>query len=157
MSANLSVKFVRLRPDAKAPTRATSGAAAFDLYAATSGCFLSETRTRTIIPTGFGLELPPGYIGLVCSRSGLAHNHGWFVMNAPGIIDPDYRGEIKVILSYLPMDVAWVSGLEINVIRPGDRIAQLLIVPFVDAAAEIVDSFSNNTSRGPCGFGSTGI
>jgi len=151
------VRFVRLRPDAREPTRATFGAAAYDLYAATDGAFISESHTRTIIPVGFGIELPPNYVGLVCSRSGLAADRGWFVLNAPGVIDSDYRGEIKVILSYLPSNVAWPDVADTKLIRAGDRVAQLLIMPVANIGVEIASTFSGETDRGAGGFGSTGV
>jgi dUTP pyrophosphatase len=158
MSATLPdsvIRFVRIRPEAILPTRATAHSGAFDLYAAAEGAFLSESHTRTIIPTGFGIEMPPGYVGLVCSRSGLAHTKGWFVLNSPGIIDPDYRGEIKVLLSFLPNNISW-PDTETRMIRAGDRIAQLLIVPAPMFYAQEVSDFFTNTERGVGGFGSTG-
>jgi dUTP pyrophosphatase len=152
-----SVKFVRMRPDATVPTRATPGSAAFDLYAAADGAFLNESHTRTIIPTGFGIELLPNYCALVCSRSGLANDRGWFVLNSPGVIDSDYRGEIKVILGYLPSNIAWPDVADTRIIRAGDRIAQLLIMPLANLEVSVVESFQSETLRAAGGFGSTGI
>ncbi len=104
-------------------------------------------RERLNIPTGVSVEIPDGYAGLVCPRSGLAVKHGLTVLNSPGIIDAGYRGQIRVPLINL-------GDIEIQ-INPGDRIAQLLIV-----AVEKADFFEADTlgesDRGTSGFGSTG-
>jgi dUTP pyrophosphatase len=151
------IRFVRIRPDAKLPVRATPYSAAFDLYAAEEGAFISESHTRTIIPTGFGIEMPPGYVGLVCSRSGLANSKGWFVLNSPGVIDSDYRGEIKVILGYLPGNIAWPDIADTQLVKKGASIAQLLILPAPMFYVQEASAFFTNTERGANGFGSTGL
>jgi len=150
----LTVKFKRLRSDAIIPTQATEGAACFDLYAADS-VILTGTCTREVVDTGVAIELPPGYVGLVCSRSGLAANNGIFVVNAPGIIDEDYRGELKVILGYLPHNLEW-PPLEPRVYTAGSRIAQLMILPKPQLAVEEVTELTT-TERGTGGLGSTGV
>jgi dUTP pyrophosphatase len=149
-----AVRFKKLIPDAIIPVRATAGAACFDLYS-NSRSVLHSGVSRRIISTGIGIELPPGYVGLVCSRSGLAAKDGLFVLNSPGIIDADYRGEIKVILSYLPGNLDWPTPTEIN-INVGDRIAQLMILALPQLRVEIVTDLST-TERGTGGLGSTGV
>lgn len=99
-----------------------------------------------LIPTGLALEIPPGYQGEVRARSGLALREGLFVLNAPGTIDSDYRGELKIILSNF--------SSETRTVRPFERIAQLVIMPVVKAA--FVESDLNETDRTEQGFGSTG-
>jgi dUTP pyrophosphatase len=102
---------------------------------------------RRVVPTGLALELPPGHEGQVRPRSGLAARHGIALVNAPGTIDSDYRGEVQVVLVNLGQaPVAFARG---------DRIAQLVIAPFVRATLEVVDDLSA-TGRGSGGFGSTG-
>jgi dUTP pyrophosphatase len=102
---------------------------------------------RAAIPTGFAVEIPPGYEGQVRARSGLALRHGLYLPNAPGTIDSDYRGEIQVIVQN--------GGSEPVTIRRGERIAQLVIVPVARPVFEEVSALSP-TSRGPGGFGHTG-
>jgi len=136
----------RLLPDSKTPRRATKYAAGFDLHAAI-GCTL-EPFQRGLIPTGVGMAIPEGMVGLVCPRSGLAHKHGITVLNAPGIIDPDYRGDVGVLLINF--------GAEPFEIKQGDRIAQLVVVPH--AGLSIVHlAYLDDTARGAGGFGSTGV
>lgn len=142
----MELKFRLLEPGAQLPSRANSGDAGLDLRAvepATIG-----PSERAAIGTGLAVEIPPGHAGLVLPRSGLALRHGISMVNAPGLVDSGYRGELRVLLLNTdrehPFDV-----------EPGDRIAQLLIVPFAEAvpieAAELSDS-----ERGAGGFGSTG-
>jgi dUTP pyrophosphatase len=143
--------FRRLYDSAILPQQATAGSAAYDLHAFESS-YIGGHHSRATIATGIAVDLPPGHVGLICSRSGLAHKHGIFVLNAPGIIDPDYTGELKVILGRLPMDPVW-PGLEPNFhIMRGDRIAQLLILPFATFAAN-----ASSLVRGDAGLGSTGV
>lgn len=99
-----------------------------------------------MVPTGIEIEVPPNHFGAVCSRSGLAGRSIW-VANAPGVIDPDYRGEIKVLLHN--------GGIETQYIKHDDRIAQLLIIPYA-AATVLVTSKLSETARGSSGLGSTG-
>lgn len=132
------------------PYQATEGAAAFDL-----GAELPEKQhikiwpgSRHLIPTGTYIEIPDGYVGLLCSRSGLAHQAGAYVLNAPGVIDSDFRGEIMVNLQATQKSVR---------IEHGDRIAQLLIlpVPGIELEQTTREDFSS-TLRGAAGHGSTG-
>lgn len=148
----VSLRFKRLREPAIVPTRSFE-AAAFDLYM----CDLTESgkpnkivlpphATSRPIPTGIAIELPPGHVGLVCSRSGLA-SQGVFVANGPGIIDPDYRGELKVLL--------YNGGHQARYAQHGERIAQLMLVPFIVPDLVEVEQLSES-ARGVEGMGSTG-
>ena len=132
------------------PTRATAGSAAYDLrYTPTDDdeSIVVHANSTKVLPTGLSIELPEGYVALVCSRSGLAAKHGIQVLNAPGVIDSDYRGEIRVILH---------NNSDHSVIfRAGDRIAQLMIVPVLSVDWVSVDALGE-TDRGDGGFGSTG-
>ena len=132
------------------PTRATSGSAAYDLrYTPKDGdSIVVRSNDTEVLPTGLSIELPEGYAALVCSRSGLATKHGIHVLNSPGVIDSDYRGEIGVILH---------NNSDYSVIfRAGDRIAQLMIVPVLSVEWVSVDALGE-TDRGSGGFGSTGV
>lgn len=148
-----TLKFKRLTSTAILPTRATAGAACFDLYADEQQ-WLDDMRTRRTVGTGIAIELPPGHVGLVCSRSGLAAKEGIHVLNAPGVIDEDYRGEIKIILARQPFSPQWPSP-DIVVIDSGMRIAQLMILPLPQLTVEEVTDLST-TERGDGGLGSTG-
>ena len=138
-----------LAPGAVAPTRATPGAAGLDLHAYIphGGPIALPPGQRARIRTGVSLALPTGHEGQVRPRSGLALNHGLTVLNSPGTIDADYRGEIAVLLVN--------HGGADAVIRDGDRIAQLVIAPVADAVLVEADALPP-TERGAGGFGSTG-
>lgn len=129
------------------PMPMTKGAAGWDLCAAIDAAKVLEPGARMLVPCGFALALPHGLEGQVRPRSGLAMRHGISVLNAPGTIDSDYRGEVKVVLIHL--------GEEAYTIEPGARIAQLVIAALPQVAVETVASLSA-TSRGGQGFGSTG-
>ena len=131
----------------KAPSYATSGAAAVDLQASLQEPLKLAPFERAAVPTGIAIALPEGYEGQVRPRSGLAMKHGISIVNAPGTIDHDYRGEVGVLLINL--------GSEPFMINPGDRIAQLVIAPVSQADFTIVEDLSE-TVRGSGGFGSTG-
>lgn len=148
------VRFKRLTPSAILPVRATAEAACLDLYA-DSDAHISEAHPTAVVGTGIAIELPPGYVGLVCSRSGLAAKQKVFVLNAPGVIDADYRGEIKVILGRLPVNAAWPTW-EGFTIKAGDRIAQLMVLPLPAFHVAEEDNLTS-TARGAGGLGSTGI
>jgi len=129
------------------PLYATEGAAGCDLHAAVGDVMTIAPGERAAVPTGLSLAIPRGYEGQVRARSGLALRHGIACVNAPGTIDADYRGEVKVILGNL--------GKEPFSIRRGDRIAQLVIAPVTRAAFASVFELPE-TPRGAGGFGSTG-
>jgi len=129
------------------PTAATVGAAGLDLCAAVDADRVLAPGERDLVPTGFAIALPPGYEGQVRPRSGLALRHGIVLPNAPGTIDADYRGELKVIVMN--------AGQEPFSIRRGDRIAQLVVAPVVRVEWEEVESLAS-TDRGDGGFGHTG-
>ena len=130
---------------ATAATRAHSTDAGLDLHSLQSATI--PPGGRELVGTGVHVSIPPGYVGLVCPRSGLAHKHGLTVLNAPGIIDAGYTGEIKVNLRNAGDEVYWAET--------GTRIAQLLIAPIPDAHLVQVDTL-DTTERGDNGHGSTG-
>lgn len=134
-------------PDLELPTRATPHAAGFDLRAAVEGRTVLRPGERALIPTGISIAVPPGYEAQVRARSGLALKHGIALVNAPGTIDADYRGEIGVIIIN--------HGDRDFVIERGDRIAQLVIAAVAPAELEVVEQLEE-TTRGAGGFGSTG-
>ena len=138
----------RIGQDIPAPHFATAGAAAMDLCACVDEPVTLAAGERALIPTGIAIALPdPGYVALVFARSGLGIKKGICLSNGVGVIDSDYRGEIGVGLVNL-------SG-ESYTVRPGDRIAQLMVVPVVQPALSFVDEL-DETERGRGGFGSTG-
>lgn len=150
MSLALRVRVLRL-PHAEelpVPARATSGSAGVDLRAAIATDLTLAPLERALVPTGFCLEIPPGWEGQVRPRSGLAIRHGITLINSPGTIDSDYRGEVAVPLVNL--------GGEPFVVRRGDRIAQLVICPVSAVDFEEVEVLVE-TSRGDGGFGSSGL
>lgn len=132
---------------AQPPRYAQPGDAGADLTSTES--LVLQPGQRALVGTGVSLALPEGTVGLVTPRSGLAARHGLSIVNAPGIIDSGYRGEIKVCL--VNLDPA--TPVEINA---GDRIAQLVVMPFLHARFEPVDTLGE-TQRGSGGYGSTGI
>jgi dUTP pyrophosphatase len=136
----------RLRADAVLPERAYAGDAGLDLAA----CERVELRPgeRAIVPTGLAVAVPDGHAGFVLRRSGLAANHGVTVLNAPGLVDSGYRGEIRVILLN-------TDRRETFVVEPGMRIAQLVVLPIAAVEAVEVDELPS-TERGEGGFGSSG-
>jgi len=153
--ALIEVPFILHGEHSTRPIKATDGAAAFDLCA-TDFSYLSMTQARATVGTGLSIAIPEGYVGLVCSRSGLAAKHGVYVLNAPGIIDSDYRGEIKVILAYQPLNYMWPENTSNFVIDKGMRIAQLLILP-ANSVGFVPASSLSHTLRADGGLGSTGV
>lgn len=123
-------------------------AAGMDLPAAVGEEVVIRPGHRQLIPTGWAFAIPPGYEGQVRPRSGLALRHGVTVLNTPGTIDADYRGEVKVVLVNF--------GEDPFTVRPGDRIAQLIIAPIAKATLRIAVSL-DPTDRGAGGYGSTGV
>jgi len=129
------------------PAYETALAAGMDLRAAVTEDLVLKPMARAMVPTGLAFAVPPGFEAQVRPRSGLAAKAGVTCLNTPGTVDADYRGEVKVILINL--------GEEDFVIRRGDRIAQLIIAPVVQAGWRVVDTLEK-TARGAGGFGSTG-
>lgn len=144
----MQVKYKLLDPRAKAPAYATPGAAAADLCAVLDAPLTLEPGQRAMVPTGLAIELPgPDCVALVYARSGLAIKQGVTLSNCVGVIDSDYRGEIKVGLVNL--------GAAPVTLAPGERVAQLCIAPVWQAAFAPTEELSD-TDRGAGGFGSTG-
>jgi dUTP pyrophosphatase len=144
----MTVRIAKVDPRVQTPGYATEGAAGMDLRA-----FLAENISipplgRARVPTGLRIEIPEGYEGQVRPRSGLAVKFGVTILNAPGTIDSDYRGNLDVILVNL--------GAEAFVVKDGDRVAQLVIAPVFRAALAEEGELSA-TARGGGGFGSTGV
>jgi dUTP pyrophosphatase len=142
----IGIQRMESNPDLPLPALATEGAAGFDLRSADPDFVLDPGERRTV-GTGLRIEIPPGYEGQVRPRSGLAVRHGVTVANAPGTIDSDYRGEVRVGLIHL--------GEEPLKISRGDRIAQIVFAPVAAAALVEMDVLSES-DRGERGFGSTG-
>ncbi|HWF75096.1 MAG TPA: dUTP diphosphatase [Solirubrobacteraceae bacterium] len=142
----MSLRVRRLDPAAQVPTRAHEGDAGLDLYAL-EGATLGPGQ-RVSVGTGIALELADGTAGLVLPRSGLALRHGIALVNAPGLIDPGYRGEVRVLLLN-------TDGTEPFEIIAGDRIAQLVLVAVQAPSVVVVDELKLS-ERGPGGFGSSG-
>jgi dUTP pyrophosphatase len=141
------IRFTKLRPGALAPRYMSAGAAGLDLASAADEDLTVAPGARIAVPTGLAFAIPAGFEGQVRPRSGLARKVGLTVLNAPGTIDSDYRGEVQVLLVNL--------GEAPHVIQPGDRIAQLVIAPVVMADLEELESL-DDTVRGSGGFGHTG-
>ncbi len=132
------------------PTYATSESAGVDLQAAITDPISLKPGERQLIPTGIFIELPKGFEGQIRSRSGLSLKNGVVVLNAPGTIDSDYRGELQVVLINL--------GQKVFIIERGMRIAQLVLAPLVHIQwHEISAEEISETERGSSGFGSTGV
>ena len=145
-----AVRVVRVHPRAALPRYASEGAAGLDLTAALDRPMVLKPLERAKVPTGLVLELPRGHEGQVRPRSGLAIQRGITVLNAPGTIDEDYRGELAVLLVNL--------SAEPVTIEPGERIAQLVVAPVTQVEVRecaAVDQLAT-TERGAGGFGSTG-
>jgi dUTP pyrophosphatase len=142
----VELRVTRLRDDARLPSRAHEGDAGLDLYAAEPARL--DPLERATVATGVAVEIPEGHAGLVLPRSGLAARHGVALVNAPGLIDSGYRGELRVLLLNTDRQRAFE-------VEPGDRIAQLILTPVVVAEpVEVADLEAS--ARGAGGFGSTG-
>ena len=144
--AGLPVPVLLLTPAARLPERAYAHDAAWDLYAAEEATL--PPLARAVVGTGIALGLPSHLAALTLPRSGLAARQGISLVNAPGLIDPGYRGEVKVILLNTDTHEAFA-------VQPGDRIAQLLFLPLTDVA--LLKAYGlDDTDRGSRGFGSSG-
>jgi dUTP pyrophosphatase len=150
MSLPVAVKRLAHAQGLPLPRYESPGAAGLDLLAAVpeDAPLVLAPRGRALVPTGLVLQLPPGYEAQVRPRSGLALRHGVTVLNAPGTVDADYRGEVQVLLLN--------TGDEPFVITRGLRVAQLVVAPVTTAALVEVDEV-DQTARGGSGFGSTGL
>ena len=146
--AVLEIKVQKLHPQAVVPQYMTDHAAGMDLCAALDAPLTLEPGERVIVPTGIAMAIPCGFEGQVRPRSGLAIRQGITMLNSPGTIDADYRGEIGVI--------AINHGNEDVTFKHGDRIAQLIVAPVVRADLQLVDNLCE-TDRGAGGFGHTGV
>jgi len=138
----MALNVTKLVPTAQIPVRATPGSAGYDLFSTDN--YVVLPGRRVVVSTGISVQLPPGTYGRIAPRSGLAVKHGLDTL--AGVIDPDYTGEIKVVLQNLDMNQPFV-------IRPGYRIAQLILENYT--TVDIVEAL--NTDRGASGFGSTGV
>ena len=143
----MRIQVKKLRPDAKLPTRGSAAAAGYDLYACVDGPVTIAPGTNEKIGTGLALAVPEGWFGAIFARSGLASKQGLRPANCVGVCDSDYRGEY-IIPVFNDSDTP-------RVIAPGDRIAQLIVMPFAAAEFDVVDELAD-TLRGADGFGSTG-
>lgn len=143
----IAVKRLEHGRDLPLPSYATPGSAGLDLLAAVDGAKTLQPGERALIPTGLSIALPPGFEAQVRPRSGLALKHGVTVLNAPGTVDSDYRGEVGVILINL--------GSEPFVVERGSRIAQMIVARHDRATWRTVETLEQS-ERGAGGFGSTG-
>jgi dUTP pyrophosphatase len=149
MEEQLKLNIQLLKNAVNKPSYGSTHASGFDLNAGISTNIVIPPKESKIIPTGIIIEIPSGYEGQLRSRSGLASKNAISVLNSPGTIDSDYRGEIKVILINL-------SAIKFFVL-PGMRIAQLIIAPTFKVKFNYVKKISTFTKRGKKGFGSTGL
>lgn len=145
MKQNVRIKL--LRQNALCPSYQSESAAGADLYASLDAPVSVAPGQTFFVPTGVAMEIPQGFVGLVCARSGLACKRGLAPANKVGVIDSDYRGEIMVAL--------YNHGSDSVEISDGERIAQILLVPYLTAEFEECEELSD-TVRGSGGFGSTG-
>lgn len=143
----MNIKVKKLKPNATVPTMGSKFAAGADLYSAEDADVVIEPSETKFIGTGLAMEIPEGYVGLVYARSGLACKRGLAPANKVGVVDSDYRGEIKVALHN--------HGKEAQTVEKGERIAQMVIAPYLSVNYEEADELSE-TERGEGGFGSTG-
>ena len=131
------------------PTYATPGSAGLDLRACLDAPLTLQPNAWQLVPTGIAVYLKdPGYAALILPRSGLGHKHGIVLGNGTGLIDADYQGPLTISV--------WNRGREAFTMQPGDRIAQLVLLPVVRATLQVVDEFEAS-ARGAGGFGHTGV
>ena len=147
MSGDVTIEVTRLDPDLPLPVQAHPNDAGYDLHAR-EDVVLAAGGGRAIVPTGIAIAIPPGHAGFVLPRSGLALKHGVTCLNTPGLIDPQYRGELKVLLVNTDAAASYT-------VHRGDRIAQLVIQRVDHVTWQEVDEL-DATSRDQYGFGSTG-
>jgi dUTP pyrophosphatase len=148
MKIELKILDPRIGGEIPLPAHATPGSAGMDLRACVDGALTLEPGDTRLIPTGIAIHIAePGLAAMILPRSGLGHKHGIVLGNLVGLIDSDYQGQLFVS--------CWNRGRESFVVQPGERIAQLVIVPVVQAEFEVVESFEES-HRGEGGFGSSG-
>ncbi len=143
----MEVKIKKLDGNAIIPTKGSAMAAGYDLYACIDRAIFISPHETKMVNTGLSLELPRNTFGAIFPRSGMAAKRGLAPANKIGVCDPDYRGEYKVALHNHSDKTQWVN--------PGERVAQLIIMPYIDVGFKEVDGLSE-TGRGDGGFGSTG-
>lgn len=143
----MKINIKRLTDTAIIPTRQHEGDAGYDLYADIQDPVIIEPHTTEFIHTGIAIEIPDGYFGAVFARSGIASEQGLRPANCVGVCDSRYRGEYMVALHN--------DSIAARTVSPGDRIAQLVVMPYLNVEFEEVDELSD-TERGDDGFGSTG-
>lgn len=143
------INYIKTREDAIEPTRGSSAAAGYDLYVPSSEAEITIPAHETIkIDTGIAIALPDGTFGAIFARSGLATKQGLRPANCTGVIDSDYRGSIGIALHN--------DTDEDKIVKGGDRIAQLVVIPYLPIDLQLVDNL-DETDRGANGFGSTGV
>lgn len=143
----MKIQIKKLTQTAILPERGSDYAAGYDLFADVKEQLELLPHQTAMIPTGLAMEIPEGYFGGIFARSGLASKEGLRPANCVGVVDADYRGEVKVALHN--------DGETVRVITPGQKVAQLVVVPFLSVEFDEVDALSD-TVRGAGGFGSTG-
>ena len=143
----MKIQIKKLTETAILPERGSDYAAGYDLFADVKEETTIEPHKTFLVPTGLAMEIPEGYFGGIFARSGLASNEALRPANCVGVVDADYRGEIKVALHN--------DGDEVRTITPGQKVAQLVVIPFLSVEFEEVENLSE-TVRGVGGFGSTG-
>ncbi|WP_033154052.1 dUTP diphosphatase [Pseudobutyrivibrio ruminis] len=143
----MNINILRMTDSAKLPERGSVSAAGYDLFADVAEDVTIAPHETKMIGTGLAMEIPEGYFGGIFARSGLSAKEGLRPANCVGVVDSDYRGEIKVALHN--------DGEQARVITPAEKIAQLVVVPFLSVDFNEVSSLSD-TARGEGGFGSTG-
>lgn len=147
MVTTMNVNIKKLKENAVIPTYGSSNAAGADLYACIDNTVSVSPGETVMVPTGLAMEIPTGNAGLIYARSGLASKKGLAPANKVGVIDSDYRGEVMVALHNHSNVTA--------AIEPGERIAQLVITPYIQGVFQVVEEL-DDTERGAGGFGSTG-
>ncbi|MEY4284263.1 MAG: dUTP diphosphatase [Betaproteobacteria bacterium] len=147
---DLAVKILDERLRDQLPAYATPGSAGLDLRAAIDAPKVIEPGQAELIPTGLAIHLAdPGYAAMILPRSGLGHKHGMVLGNLVGLIDSDYQGQLMVS--------AWNRSQTAYTLQPLERLAQLVIVPVMQARLSVVEDFQATTERGAGGYGSTGV
>ena len=141
------IRVKKLKENAVLPTYGSEYAAGADLYACMDEAVTIAPGETVMIHTGLAMELPAGYAGLIYPRSGMASKRGLAPANKVGVVDPDYRGEFMIALHN--------HGQAVQTVEPGERVAQLVITPYITADFEVAEELSD-TVRGADGFGSTG-